>query len=164
MKRLLGFLVLIMMVISACEGPAGPMGPPGLNGLDGLDGEVTYWKIIDFNIARSSWELIGDPDEIGSYFYYVADVDELTQAIFENGAIICYYRYRDDFGYDVQTPLPYTYYDIFVNQWGEEFPYSVQYSYDVMPGSIAFKVVFSDFYTGENKPPASCNFRLHLIY
>jgi len=162
MKRLLGFLLLIMMVISACQGPAGPMGPPGRDGLDGV-GEVTYWKVKDFTIARNSWELIGDGDEIGSYFYYVADVHELTNDIFENGAIICYYRYRDDFGENVQTPLPYTYYDIIVNG-KDEFPYSVQYSYDVTPGSIAFKVVFSDFYTADNKPPATCNFRLHLIY
>lgn len=162
MKRIFGFLLLIMMVISACQGPAGPVGPPGRDGLDGV-GEVTYWKIKEFTIARNSWDLIGIPGEIGSYFYYVADVPELTNAIFEDGAIICYYLYMDDFGDNVQTPLPYTYYDIMVNG-GVEYPFSVQYSYDVTPGSIAFKVVFSDFYTADNKPPATCTFKLHLIY
>ena len=161
MKRLLGCVLIVMIGLTACEGP---MGPAGRDGRDGIDGEVTYWKIKDFTITRNSWLRKGNPNEIGSFFYFVANVDELTQAIYEDGAIICYFRYRDEFGDDVQTPLPYTYYDIMVDEWGEEFPYSVQYSYDVMPGSIAFKVVFSDFYTAENAPPASCNFRLHLIY
>ena len=160
MKRLLGCILMAMIGLAACEGP---MGPAGRDGRDGIDGEVTYWKVIDYAIPRNAWELIGNPDDIGSYFYYVSDVPELTQAIYNDGAIVCYYRYRDDFGDNVQTPLPYTYYDIIV-EGGVEFPFSVQYSYDVMPGSIAFKVVFSDFCTAENKPPASCNFRLHLLY
>ena len=149
------------MCFAACEGPVGPMGPPGRGG------DPTYWKVIDFTVARRDWSLFSpgnEPNEIGSYYYYVFDVPELSRAIFDDGAIICYFRYRDELGYTVQTPLPYTYYDIIVNQWGEEFPYSVQFSYDVTPGSIAFKLVFSDFYTDENEPPASCNFRLHLIY
>ena len=164
MKKLLGCLLVVMMCFAACQGPigpTGPMGPPGKNA------DPTYWKVIDFTVARKDWKLYnvyGEQNEIGSYYYYVFDVPELSTVIFDEGAIICYYRYRDEFGDIVQTPLPYTYYDIFVNQRNEEFPYSVQYSYDVMPGSIAFKVVFSDFFTDENEPPASCNFRLHLIY
>jgi len=158
MKKILGCLVLVMIWFTACEGPRGPAGR------DGIDGEVTYWKVFDFTVTRKAWELIGKPDEIGSYYYYVFDVPELTRAIYDEGLIVCYYRFKDDFGDNVQAILPYTYYDIFVNKWEEEFPYSVQYSYDVTPGSIAFKVTFSDFYTADNEPPVTCNFRLHLIY
>ena len=158
MKKLLGWMIVMMMMFSAC---VGKVGPPGR---DGLDGEVTYWKIIDFAVKSDDWLLKGDGDEIGSFYYYLFDnVHELSQDIYDNGLIVCYYRYRDEFGDNVQTVLPFTYYDIFVDQQGNEFPYSVQYTYDTTPGSIAFKVVFSDFYTLENKPPA-CSFRLHLIY
>ena len=156
MKKLLG-LLLVVLVLSACEGKVGPPGPPG------KDGEFTYWKIIDFTIVQKDWELIRNPDEIGSYYYYVYDVSEITKAIYENGLIVCYFRYMDDFGVNVQSILPHTYYDILVSDKGIGFPYSVQYSYDVTPGSIAFKVVFSDFLTAENFPPKTCNFRLHLM-
>ena len=161
-KLLVCILVAMTLVSSACRGK---VGPPGKNG---KDGEVTYWKIIDFTIKGGvnggDWELINGPDQIGSYYRYIFDVPEITEEIYENGLIIAYYRYVDDHGDKVQSILPYTYYDIDVDGDGNEHPYSVQYSYDVMPGSIAFKLVFSDFYTAENGPPSLCLFRLQLLH
>jgi hypothetical protein len=171
MKKIFGWMILtVMLVSSACTGKVGP---------PGKDGEPTLWKIIDFTVKRNDWEHIvpvdnGDLNQIGSYFYYVFDVPEITEDIYEDGLIVCYYRYLDEFGDNVQSILTYTYYDIDVvevegeDDDGEyvyyEFPYCVQYSYDVMPGSIAFKIVFSDFFTDEKKPPLTCSFRLHLLY
>ena len=170
MKKLLVFFVVTVICVSACEGPMGPMGP---DGRDGINGEVTYWKIIDFppikgGVTGGDWELVNAPNQIGSYYRYVFDVPEITEEIYENGLIIAYYRYKDDHGDNVQSVLPYTYYDIDVDVDDDgkinEYPYCVQYSYDVMPGSIAFKLVFSDFLTDGNGPPSLCSFRLQLLY
>ena len=158
MKNLFRCLLIAIVGFTACQGPA------GRDGLPGKDAEPTKWWIKDFTIAEKTWELVGVPNDIGSYFRCVFNVPEITRAIYDDGAIICYYRYKDEFGDDVQTVLPYTYYDINVNNYGEEFPYSVQFSYDTMPGSIAFKLVFSDFYTKDFGPPPTCKFRLVLVY
>ena len=125
--------------------------------------DLTQWKIVDFAVTRSMWELVGIPNDIGSYYYYVADVPELTNRIYNDGLFMCYYLFIDDSGYNVQTPLPFTNYDIILED-DREFPWSVHFSFDVMPGSIAFKIVFSDFYTDDWNPPARCDFRLVMIY
>ena len=156
MRKLRGWLLMVMIGMTACEGPMGPAGPPG------SDGAETLWWIKDFTVTGRMWELVGRPNDIGSYFRCVFDVPDLTTAIYDDGGIFCHYRYVDDFGDEVQTPLPYTYYDMVVEN-GIEYPYSVQFSYDVTPGSIAFKLVYSDFYTGDY-PPASCKFRLVMVY
>jgi len=126
--------------------------------------EETQWKIVDYTITINMWTLVGEPDEIGSYYYYLDEnVPELSQRVYDDGIIMCYYIYVDEFGDEVQTPLPFSAYDIVVDEdW--EFPWSVHFSYDVTPGSIAFKIVFSDFYTGDWQPPARCKFRLVMIY
>ena len=165
MKRILGCFLIAMIGLSACEGPMGPAGRDGRDGRDGLDGMAVVWD-EEFIINRNDWKLFGDPKDpnmIGSYYYYVFDVPQISQKIYKDGLVLCYYRYIDEFGDDVTTVLPYTFYDIDVNQWSEEFPYSIQYSFDITPGSIAFKVVFSDFYTDENLPP-TCTFRMYVIY
>ena len=164
MKKLIGCFMMLMLAFTACEGPMGPAGRDGRDGWDGKDGAETKWWIRDFTIAKNDWRLAGNPNDIGSYFYCIYDVSEITRDIYNDGAIIAYYRYVDDFGDEVQTVLPYTYYDIVVDDYDNEFPYCVQFSYDTTVGSIAFKLVFSDFYTKEYGPPASCKFRLVLIY
>jgi hypothetical protein len=162
MKKLALWLLVCLVGITACEGPMGPRGPEGP---EGPPGSGTQRWIVDFTVLSKSWVLVGIPDDIGSYYRCVFDdVTELTKAIQDKGEILCYFRYKDGFGDIVQTPLPYTYYDIYVNDMGDEFPYSVQYSYDTTPGSISFNLVFSDFYTRDNGPPATCNFRLVLVY
>ena len=157
MKKLRSWLLIVMIGITACEGPMGPQGPPG------RDAAETQWWLLDFTVTRQMWELIGDPNDIGSFYRCVFDVPDLSTAIYNDGGIFCNYRYKDDFGDDVQTPLPFTYYDIDIRD-GVEFPFAVQISYDVTPGSVAFKLVFSDFYTGDFDPPALCKFRMNLVY
>ena len=168
MRNFLGCLMMFMLAFTACEGPMGPAGRDGWDGKDGKDGKETKWWIRDFTVentnVKKDWKLAGSPNDIGSYFYCIFDVPEITRDIYNDGAIIAYYRYVDDFGDEVQTVLPYTYYDIVVDNNDNEFPYSVQYSYDTTVGSIAFKVVFSDFFTKDYGPPPSCKFRLVLIY
>jgi len=150
MKKLLRLLMIVVVIGSGCN-----------------KDDVPKLKNIEFSITRGMWELIGEPDEIGSYYYCIIDVPELTSNVCNKGLIQCYYCYVDDFGDEVQTPMPFTFYgmDVYEEsgyQW--ENPWSVHYSYDVTPGSIAFKIVFSDFLTANWTPPARCTFRLLLVY
>ena len=164
MKKLLGFLVMVIIGLTACEGPEGP---PGKNGTNAIP---TEWKIINFRLMLDDWQLAGKKNEIGSYYYYVFDAPEITEDIYYDGLIICNYLYTDDVGYDVQSILPYTEYFIETNNFGDESRFAMHFSYSVQPtvkqnpGTIEFRVTFSDFYTGEKGPPAECNFKLTLVY
>ncbi|MDR1865432.1 MAG: hypothetical protein LBR08_07660 [Bacteroidales bacterium] len=154
---------VVMTGLSACEGP------PGKDGRDGRDGLVSTWHNITFTVHRDDWQLVGGENQIGSYYWSLwDDVPQLTDAIYREGAVICYYEFADDQGEKVLTTLPYTYYDMdIVEEEGgkeTEYPFSVHYSYDVTPGSIAFKLTFSDFYTGAFRPPPECTFKLVLVY
>ena len=160
MKKLTGWLLIVIMGFTACEGPMGPMGRDGRDGRDGADAYETQWWNIEYEIRQSDWVLVGLPNTVGSYYKCIInDVDELTEDVYYDGAIICYYQFVDDAGDWVQTALPYTYYDR-ENPQGD---FSVQYSYDVTVGSIAFKLAYSDFQT-LIPPPVSCVFKLTLIY
>ena len=165
MKKLTGLLLIVIMGFTACEGPMGPEGPmgrdgrDGKNGINGMDAISTEWWNIEYEIKQSDWVLVGLPGAVGSYYKCIFDVDELTEDIYYDGAIISYYQFVDDAGDWVQTALPYTYY-------GRDNPqgdFSVQYSYDVTVKSIAFKVAYSDFQT-QLPPPESCIFKLTLLY
>ncbi|MDR1673670.1 MAG: hypothetical protein LBS09_09475 [Bacteroidales bacterium] len=166
MKKINVFLAFCtVMALSACKGPTGPQGPAG------RDGIPAGWHNIVLTIDNADWELAGGgSNEIGSYFRYVFDVPELTADVYDEGIIVCYYELADDQGVVVSTPLPFTIYDIVTDDQKNEYPYSIHYSYDVTPGvgknpgTIAFKLTFSDFFTGDFGPPAICKFRLALVY
>ena len=151
MKKMFGILVMALIGLTAC------------------DKSHTEWSYVTFVVKHSDWELAGDIDEIGSYYYCVCDVPEITQAIYDKGLIICSYRYTDDTGTNVQSILPYTEYFIDLDDYGNEFPYAMQISYNVTPtighrpGTIEFRVTFSDFWK-DSYPPSSCRFKLTLVY
>jgi hypothetical protein len=162
MKNFKVFLAFCTAVIlSACEGPQGPAG---------RDGIPPVWHNIVFTVNGADWELVGGGNQIGSYFRYVFDVPELSADVYDKGVIVCYYEFADDKGTVVSTPLPFTIYDIATDAQQKEHPFSTHYSYDVTPsfnrtpGSIAFKLTFSDFFTNDFGPPAVCKFRLSLVY
>jgi len=148
MKKLFFLLMIVMLGFSGCS-----------------DDEGLRTKKKLFTVRSSDWELIGDEDAIGSYYLSVWDVPELTEKVYTDGLISCYYIYTDNLGYIVQTPLPFFEYDMALfDECPWEMPWSVYFSYDITPGSIAFKVVFSDFYTGTWAPPTRSEFRLVLVY
>ncbi|MDR2037090.1 MAG: hypothetical protein LBQ60_04130 [Bacteroidales bacterium] len=165
MKKISYLLLILFLGITACEGPTGPMGPAGP---PGDDAGATQWWNIPIEIDRNGWELVGNAGETGSYYIAIVDIPELTEDIYFDGAIICYYRFNEG-NTEVLTTLPYTYYDI-IDDNGTESRVAVQYSYDVTPttkagnGTIALKLTFSDFQTGEFGPPEKAVFRLSLIY
>jgi hypothetical protein len=142
-------------LFTACEGPAGPPGKDGLNGL------TSEWYTISLSVEQ--WQLAGERNQIGSYYYCLFnDIEQLTEYIYDEGLILCYYEYIDEFGDRVMSPLPFTLYNIEVIE-GVEYPYAVQFSYDVTPGSIVLKLTYSDFLTSA-QPPQPCLFKLVLVY
>ncbi len=148
MKNFICLLAIVILGFTACEGPEGPPGPVNI-------------KTITYTVRDVDWKLVGGPDQIGSYYQYIFDEPFLTSYVYDYGTFIGYMFDNID-GSEVQTGLPYTIYDIEETSGGER-PFSVQYMCDATPGTIAFKVVFSDFYTEQYAPP-TCNFRLMYIW
>jgi hypothetical protein len=128
----------------------------------GDNGSVTPDVTLWYTVLERDWTLVGGPDDIGSYYECVFDVPRLSENVYNNGLVFVYYEYNDN-GTWVLTPLPYTYYDIIVSR-GIEYPYAAAYSYDITPGTIAFRLTYSDFLTGQYAPPASSKFRLTLVF
>ena len=167
MKKLIGCLMMLMLAFAACEGPMGPMGRDGRDGRDGKDGndgEVTLWSVEYYTVKSNEWVRMVRPNG-ASYFECIKDAPQITEDYYYDGAIICYLLYNDD-GYDVQTPLPYTYYN--VDNMG--IAYSIEYSFNVQPtvgnskGTIAFRLTPNDMNAWNVAPPASSEFKLTLIY
>ncbi len=54
MKRILSFISVFALLLTACEGPPGP---PGFNGYDGQDGGIivssAFEIVLDFNVANN---------------------------------------------------------------------------------------------------------------
>ena len=154
MKKITGLLlVVVMMSITACEGP---MGPPGK---DGKDGYETEWFVNDYNVLSHQWNLTFD-DMMGSFFEYEVPIPQLTSFVFTDGAVLIY-LVQDIFSggrtVQVNSPLPYTYY-----YESNDFFYSENYSFELRPGYINFIVKYSDFDT--NEKPATCRFHVVMIW
>lgn len=64
MKIKLFTAAIMVMLLLSCQGPMGPQGPQG------PPGELN-WKVYDFNVPSSAWELVGDADGLNSYYVYV---------------------------------------------------------------------------------------------
>ena len=159
MKKLLGCLLLVTMVMSACEGPMGPPGRDGLdgrNGKDGKDAVSTQWFIQDCVIFSEDWKPVTD-DLMGDIFEYGFNIPKLSTLVFEEGAVVCYLLQKVGKS-DIQTPLPYTFY----GRDGDYF-YSENYTCEVRPGYINFIVKVSDFNT-KIQQPLDCKFRVVLMW
>jgi hypothetical protein len=157
MKKICIILLIIAAGFTACEGPMGPEGPRG-------EDAYLNWKTVNFTIYENHWDLIGSSNQPGSYYSVLLDLPELTNAIYDNGVIVCYYEYRDELGDLVLSPLPYTLYEMYNDDRGREVQASTHYSYTLSPGSIEFRLAYSDFYTGDYPPPAKCFFRVSIVY
>ena len=155
MKKVLSILTLALLIV-ACEGPRGPQGPPG------EPGEGINWKVMDFTIKSNQWELVGDKDELGSYYMYLFEgntaPDELRYVVDNMGEVSgCLVGSLD--GEEIFYPLPHE--NFFGSSDGEyESLWSETYKFDYTRSSIAFYVYYSDFYTAT--PPATCTFRMNF--
>lgn len=104
MKIKLFTAAIMAMLLLSCQGPMGPQGPQG------PPGELN-WKVYDFNVPSSAWELVGDADGLNSYYVYVFEGNqaprELAQVLEYDGDVTGYFVSQLDNGDEVLSPLPY---------------------------------------------------------
>jgi hypothetical protein len=155
MKKLVLGLVAMLTLLS-CEGPVGPPGPPGDSGAE------TQWKHIYYTVNKDSWHLVGGKDELNSYYEYVfKNEPAITNFIYEQGIVLGYLVVNPGAKDEVLRPLPDSFpYGEDTNQ-GENL-WTEIITYDYMPGSIAFYVRYSDFYTAT--PPPTLKFRISMLW
>ena len=151
MKKIGLLICVLAMALTSCEGPMGPPGPPGASG------EKLNWEILYYTVHADDWKLVGNKDGLNSHYIFDFKESKLTKFIYEKGLVKGFRILKLDNGDNVQTPLPYVV-PIGEMNGNNEKLWSEYYTYDFMPGSIAFYAYYTDFYTA-NKPP-TCTFRI----
>ena len=132
MKKFL-FLVILSLTLFSCEGPMGPQGPQG------VPGEGMFWKYYTYTVKSQDWQLVTSPDGLNTYYMYEFQNKDITDDLYIDGYVLGYLVQSPGADNEVITPLPYT--------------------YDYMPGSVAFYVQYSDFI---EQQPGDMVFRLVL--
>jgi hypothetical protein len=148
MKKNVFLLCALTQVLFSCEGPMGPQGAPG---------EGMNWEIMYYTVHENDWKLVGGKDDLNSYYMYDFDEPLLTGFIYGSGKVVGYRILNIGQKDETLTPLP----DVIPvggSDAGGEFLWTENYTFDYMPGSVAFFVYYSDFSTGV-KPP-TCDFRI----
>ncbi|MDR1407607.1 MAG: hypothetical protein LBJ23_06130 [Tannerella sp.] len=148
MKKALFLLCASAMCLISCEGPIGPPGEPG---------EGMNWKILTYTVHEGDWQLVGGKDNLNSYYMYEFDENQLTDFIYTSGNISGYIIFNPGQNSEVQSPLPHMI-PLGDRDSGGEFMWQEFYTFDFMPGSVAFYVYYSDFQTSVRPP--TCDFRL----
>ena len=153
MKKLL-LLVIISLALFSCEGPMGPQGPQG------VPGEGMYWKYYTYTVKSQDWELVTTEDGLNTYYMYVFQNTDITDDLYLNGYVLGYLVQSPGTNDEVITPLPYIVHRGSTDaQSGQEMLWTETYTYDYMPGSVAFYVQYSDF---AQQRPEDMVFRLVL--
>lgn len=156
MKKILSILTLTLLT-TACQGPMGPQGPQG------PQGEGVNWKVYDFTIPSSAWELVNGENQFDSYYIYTLsgkDAPIELQYVVDNlGDASGYYVSRLN-GEDLFAPLPYESYYGTTNEYGEEILWSETYKFDFTRSTLSFLVYYSDFMTDIR--PGEATFRISL--
>ena len=149
MKKFVLLLSLLSLTFVACEGPMGPPGEPG---------EGVTWKILPYKVLDKDWKLSGRPGELGSYYWYEFQENELTRFVCDKGNVFGYRRLDNE----MQTPLGQVVVVGESDNYGNEFLFTEVYSFAFRPGFITFYVDYSDFETSVR--PSTCDFRIVLNY
>ncbi|MBK5721300.1 hypothetical protein JGH11_10495 [Dysgonomonas sp. Marseille-P4677] len=153
MKKVLLFILTIFVFI-ACEGPMGMQGPTGPQGEPGYG---TNWYTTAITIDKSEWKLMGNPNELNSYYYVDKPFKELTRAIFDNGSVIAYIETAEG----VKNGMPMVLHKAEEDELGEFF-WTQTYDFDFYPNGISFYLTYSDFST--KIKPDSETFHIVLIW
>ena len=151
MKKFL-FLVILSLTLFSCEGPMGPQGPQG------VPGEGMFWKYYTYTVKSQDWQLVTSPDGFHTYYMYEFQNKDITDDLYIDGYVLGYLVQSPGADNEVITPLPYTIHK------GEAdgdnaLLWTETYTYDYMPGSVAFYVQYSDFI---EQQPGDMVFRLVL--
>lgn len=152
MKKVL--FLFITVVFFACEGPMGPMGPQGPSGPigpvgptgpigpEGEPGYGTNWFVTSFTIEEHEWRLVGNPNELNSFFTVNKSLPELTRLVYKDGTVVAYIE--TDKG--VKNGLPFVLHRGAEDNQGE-FLWTQTYDFDFYEGGVGFYVTYSDFTT-----------------
>lgn len=123
-----------------------------------LDGQ---WHIVKAEIKGRDWELIEDKEEGDlreRYYRASVNLPELTENVFDEGAVIGYYKFDND----SKTALPY----VKTRVDNNGFAYTETYSCDFIlgnPSRAIFYLEASDAGKYDNLPP-DASFQIILIY
>ena len=123
-------ILSILMFLFSCEGDPGPEGPQGKNGNANIFTAV-------YEQLPSSWS--GDTNG----FSVTLQVPEITEDIYENGAVIVYVLHEDVANKNFNM-LPYTYID------GDSFEYM---DFQVYIGSVVPTIKWVDFGRNTTEAP-----------
>ena len=107
MKKLF-LLLMVVIAMTACEGPMGPQGVPGEAG-------SLLTKVEYFTVKPSDWEFMGPSDNPNEVYYrytvtpkfYSELGDKELEWLYNDGAIHAYLFRNFDQNGETQTPLPY---------------------------------------------------------
>lgn len=139
-------LLLLLVGLSACEGPAGRDGRDGHDGVDGWANAFTdFYEIEDWYAAPNN-----------SYYYADIKCAELTNEVYDWGIINVYLMDYYDTDDEIQIPLPYNKYcGDEISNWTETISFeiirknnNIRIYYEpsdfiaAHPGKMAFKVAF----------------------
>lgn len=112
MKRIITFISVFTLLLTACEGP---QGPPGFDGFDGQDGfnfvGQSFEKTINFTSTNGYQETVEIPLDIN---------------LVESDMVLVYHLRGQIDGFDVWKSLPET---VYINST-EEFQYNFEHNFD----------------------------------
>jgi hypothetical protein len=128
--RICSFFLLIA-VLTECRGPEGPAGPAGYDG-------INYTHSVIYDVDPADWS--GNADGYNA----VLDIPEITEDIYNNGAVLVYRM----IGSNPKSfnLLPYTYVDNAL---------SIYMDFDAYVGSI--NLIYKEVFDGANDTPAPEN-------
>lgn len=154
--RKIAFLLMTIAIfgLAACsgrdgiDGRDGRDGKDGVNGQDGKDGEGSgaYWFTKSFTINEADWELMGEENAVDSRYGVTVDIPELSQWVYDKGAVIAYVGYEDTKRFGLPHVEHRSYEDDPTYQWTETTDFQTE------KGKISFYVTYSNFLTGINTP------------
>jgi hypothetical protein len=115
MRRILSFISVFALLLTACEGDPGPPGLDGLNGLDGV------------NIVAQSFEIVLDFTEENDYSFIEEYGPNFN--ILDSDVTLVYISWEVDNGQDIWRLLPQT-------EYFEDG--NLVYNYDFTPVDVRF--------------------------
>lgn len=125
--------------------------------------EITQWDIVNVNVKKGDWKWNTDFEHWEAF----ADLPELTEFIYENGAALGYVFLGTQGKDEVQKLLPYvnTYYDgNDINGNPVFFTETISCDFHLgSPSTVGFFIKASDLYDDPNAPQ-NYNFRIVLIW
>lgn len=130
-----------------------------------VDKMATGWQIINIAVKKEDWAWNTDTEQ----YEVIFDVPELTEFIYEEGAVLGYVFFGQQGVDEVQMPLPYVFTYKEKDDNGNTFTYTETISFDYQLGtggkksSVAFYIQASDRFRVDDNL-TNYNYRIVLIW